>query len=426
MRYLTLATVFFLSACAPTEEDLFFVCPESCYSGPDGTKNVGVCHSGTPICEETEVVECEGEVLPSPEVCDGQDNDCDGDEDEALIEGRFSANNTCPQCGKCVDTYTICRDGKWECWWRDGPPAQDDATCDGVDDDCDCYFDEDFLEEGELRFCYTADNPITASLGECRPGLEACHDGHVVCEGEVTPTLETCDGTDQDCNGFVDDVTTTYRGIDLIFGLDISGSMEDEKDAVRTVICDYAEATEGRADLDTRMGLVAIGYPSDGLSLQVDLSDAATLCDFLYSSDFETLGAYAGNEPTISTALAVSDPENPLGISWTVGAKRIFIGFGDEPAQAICEDDNVKTCTENWNFEQPVGCYCAGLIEETAAMCSVSGLDVYWFVRNTVVYEDQAEGCAGDAFWLIPDEEYMLADLNTIISEICLEEGTEP
>jgi hypothetical protein len=60
-----------------------------CYSGPDGTANTGVCSTGGMLCREGQwfgeassgdlVLDfCAGEVIPSREICDGADNDCDG------------------------------------------------------------------------------------------------------------------------------------------------------------------------------------------------------------------------------------------------------------------------------------------------------------------------------------------------------------
>ena len=60
-----------------------------CYTGPEGTLNVGVCAPGTQTCNRGQwygqspnqgrVVDlCGGEIVPSVEICDGADNDCDG------------------------------------------------------------------------------------------------------------------------------------------------------------------------------------------------------------------------------------------------------------------------------------------------------------------------------------------------------------
>jgi len=62
---------------------------KTCYSGPEGTADTGVCQVGEMICKEGQwygeasngdllLDFCAGEVIPSREICDGADNDCDG------------------------------------------------------------------------------------------------------------------------------------------------------------------------------------------------------------------------------------------------------------------------------------------------------------------------------------------------------------
>ena len=56
------------------------------YTGPVGTENVGVCRGGTQIClADGSWSSCIGEVLPSTEVVNGQDDDCDGQVDEVCV-----------------------------------------------------------------------------------------------------------------------------------------------------------------------------------------------------------------------------------------------------------------------------------------------------------------------------------------------------
>jgi len=50
----------------------------SCYEGPVGTATVGVCEEGVATCENGRWGDCVGQVLPSSEVCDSIDNDCNG------------------------------------------------------------------------------------------------------------------------------------------------------------------------------------------------------------------------------------------------------------------------------------------------------------------------------------------------------------
>ena len=71
------------------DEDLY----AGCYTGPEGTVNIGICIPGEVMCEagtwgheneETGLFTpnyCKGEITPQTEICDGQDNDCDGETD---------------------------------------------------------------------------------------------------------------------------------------------------------------------------------------------------------------------------------------------------------------------------------------------------------------------------------------------------------
>ena len=58
---------------------------EACYSGPPGTLNVGVCVAGVSTCAGGQWGPCVGEVLPTPEVCNGLDDDCNGTDDDGIV-----------------------------------------------------------------------------------------------------------------------------------------------------------------------------------------------------------------------------------------------------------------------------------------------------------------------------------------------------
>ncbi len=84
----------------------------SCYAGPDDTDGTGLCGAGEQRCETAGWSVCVGAVLPVTELCDGEDNDCDGDADEGLLNA----------CGTCEAVIV--------------------ELCDGVDNDCDSDVDE--------------------------------------------------------------------------------------------------------------------------------------------------------------------------------------------------------------------------------------------------------------------------------------------
>ena len=405
------ALVVTMTACSE-DPDLTKLCPQKCYTGPEDTEDVGACKAGIPTCNENgDIVTC-NDTAPTTEICNAIDDDCDGIVDEFLKLSPFYDENTCLKRGKCWGTYEVCdsETGQWFCDYKNGPPTEE--TCNGVDDDCDGQIDEDVYPSGGVVFCYDGP-PATAVKGICRPGIEICEKGAAVCDGQVLPREEHCNGEDDDCNGLVDDVDYIYDAVDIVLGIDTSGSMEPIHAAVTSVICDYASAMEASDDnIVYQFGLVLIATPDYGFSLYQDLTDAATMCEALTYIEVE-----GATEPTLSAALAVVDPDNPLGISWRDGSKRVFIGFGDEEAATTCI----------LNYADPTANQeCVNdTLTASAEACLESDTDVYWFVENPILYDEQAHACGGRTFYLSPYEEYMLNDLNSIISEICLDDGPE-
>ncbi|MBM4370040.1 MAG: hypothetical protein FJ098_00200 [Deltaproteobacteria bacterium] len=151
---------------------------------------------GTACCGEGEVCEeglCAVAVCDVTDAsCDGVDDDCDGTPDDDYVVDASCGTGAC-QAGnmpsKCIGGILV------PC--TPGSPAADDDTCDGVDDDCDGIADEDFLPDGSCGkgWCKASNVPSSCALGvetPCLPGLPLGQD-------------TTCDGVDDDCDGFPDD-----------------------------------------------------------------------------------------------------------------------------------------------------------------------------------------------------------------------------
>lgn len=67
---------------------------ESCYTGPAGTLNNGICKAGIKTCTNGAWSNCYGEVLPQTETCNGIDDNCDGSVDEGVCGGGHSTTTT--------------------------------------------------------------------------------------------------------------------------------------------------------------------------------------------------------------------------------------------------------------------------------------------------------------------------------------------
>ncbi len=166
---------------------------EPCYGGPTGTATRGSCKSGFRVCEKqkgaTRWGVCQEQILPSKEVCNNKDDNCNGIVDEGCPCALGAVRPCGSALGNCKPGEQRCQGGVWSgsCYAESGPTPE---VCDGRDNDCNGFVDDSLNRQRKTN---------------CGPGEEKCESGRWAKCSAPKPKPETCNLKDDDCNGLIDD-----------------------------------------------------------------------------------------------------------------------------------------------------------------------------------------------------------------------------
>jgi hypothetical protein len=151
----------------------------------------GACAAGSLVCSSGGLT-CQPAVTAGAEICDGIDNDCDGDIDEDNPGSGVACNTGLN--GVCGTGATTCNAGTLECVQTVFPASE---LCDNLDNDCNGAIDDGNPGGG--------DSCNTGLLGVCQAGARVCQAGSFVCQQLVAPSEEVCDNQDNDCDNTIDE-----------------------------------------------------------------------------------------------------------------------------------------------------------------------------------------------------------------------------
>lgn len=168
---------------------------------PQADKHFGVCSLSVKVCEGTELVEPDYSLLQNYEqtetLCDNIDNDCDNEIDN-ITKSCYSDSEETNGVGICLSGNQSCLLGNWSSCEGEVLPTEE--LCDNLDNDCNGIID------GMTESCYSGPAE-TNGVGECKSGIKTCTAGNFgVCIGEVIPIAETCDNKDNDCDYSTDEM----------------------------------------------------------------------------------------------------------------------------------------------------------------------------------------------------------------------------
>ncbi len=340
---------------------------EGCYTGPPATEDVGLCRAGIRQCVGGAFGDCLGETRPEVETCDGQDNDCND-----LIDDVESVGDVCVAgLGRCVRMGRLVCDvdvGQVVCDAVQGAPAHE--LCNGADDNCDGNIDE--------GFSLGSDCPV--GVGQCAAvGQRVCGgDGQAICQGQAgAPQQERCDHLDNDCDGQVDEDLGVGSACEVGIGAcRASGHMVCGE--LGAVVCDAPIVPPAARELCNGIDDTCDGHVDEGFALGTACTAGVGAClqrgVFVCDSDGALTCSVQPGPPLPERCNGIDDDcdgavDDGLGLGLACSAG---VGACNAPGVMVCDRAGNTVCNAFPRAPTPETCNrlddnCNGTVDDLPA-----------------------------------------------------------
>lgn len=180
--------------CDGVDNDCDGIIDDGCDDDGDGFCDFNLTFVSTPFCPlgGGDCNDLSAESHPGAlELCDDDDNDCNGEIDDDVLEATCGV-------GACQAVGTSCGPGGIAVDCTPNSPSEE--VCDGLDNDCNGIIDDGLVE-------------VSCGVGQCLVVIPGCGDGEEVTCEPLEPQEEICDGLDNNCNSHIDDDAFCTNGL---------------------------------------------------------------------------------------------------------------------------------------------------------------------------------------------------------------------